>query len=376
MTTLVRDGGTDAPPLGHIPIVDVARGVIAGYRVARWIEGAPGWRSAADDRADSRDPERVGAVIRAALASRGDAPANTFVTVPVPLSLLIHPAVRRPLVQQGDLRGLILDVTELAPEPGGARIAALASLRSAGAVIAVGGQRAEQPELRSIVELRPGIIRLGRAWVEGIEHVPAKRSAIEVTGQLAGQLDAWLLVEDVRSAGELTALAALGVPLVEGPFVGAADRGWPEAPAALRTALPPAAADGPETGLRRLVYRVPLLTVTAGASATPPSGGADVAIAIDAAARPVLLLERERDGSWLPSEPLVVNVATSPREALTRALTRPRRERFVPLVCTDAAGHALGVVYLETLVSRAAGDPNTESVSPAAQLDRAEPSSD
>jgi hypothetical protein len=45
-----------------------------------------------------------------------------------------------------------------------------------------------------------------------------------------------------------------------------------------------------------------------------------------------------------------VHLDTSVRQALQRALVRPRHSRFDPLVATDAAGRFAGIVRIESLI--------------------------
>ncbi len=48
---------------------------------------------------------------------------------------------------------------------------------------------------------------------------------------------------------------------------------------------------------------------------------------------------------------LKINVDTPLTEAAQRAMTRDRSVRYLPLVCTDAAGRYVGVVPVERLVN-------------------------
>lgn len=225
MTRILRDAGatsqrddptaSDNPhtttqpesALSFVPILDVARGIPAGFQAVVGANWSPN-------------------VLQLALTAFATLPPNTFISIPIPLGRLRDPEVRAVLSDQGTLAGIVLDITHFAPAINAATEAALQAVRKAGALLSVGGRETAQPELGSIVRLRPSIVRLGRAWIEGLDQSPTKRAAIEVTGRLTAQLDARLLAESVSSSAELRALSELGVPLAQGPFIGPAHLEW------------------------------------------------------------------------------------------------------------------------------------------------------
>lgn len=213
MTTYARCTSEEHVTIAYQPILDVARGVAAGYQaVGRETH----------DHTVVPDPPHVAAVARTALAARPSLPANLFISVPLPLALVDDAAVQEHLVAAGDLVGVVLDITHFDSSVAARTETVLDGYRRAGALIAVGGGDHGQPDLGSIVRLRPAIIRLGAAWTRDLDKNPSRRTAIEVTGRLAGQLDARILADDVETAGELRMLAQLGVPLARGTFVGSA----------------------------------------------------------------------------------------------------------------------------------------------------------
>jgi hypothetical protein len=252
----------------------------------------------------------------------------------------------------------VLDITDFDSDVAAQAEAALNDFRRAGALISVGGRDDAQPELGSIVRLRPAIIRLGAAWTRDLDLHPARRSAIEVTGRLAGQLDAWILADGVATSAELRALAGLGVPLAQGPFIGQAQSTWPEIGAATRTVLPPTAAPASDGVLRALLQQAYTTdNLQAARSILPDSSGFEHVVVIDEASRPVSLLHQGPLGTWEPLDVLTVNVDTPVAEAVTRALARPRTTRFSPITCTDAAGRFLGILRIERLMEHLATEP-------------------
>lgn len=329
--------------VGYVPVLDVARGSAAGYQAVALDDGGTGIPG----------PLRTIAILDAALAAFPTLPANTFISIPVPLHLLGDRSVRAALAAHGDLAGIVLDITDFTPSTGSVTEAALAELRGAGVLISVGGRETAQPELGSIVRLRPSIVRLGKAWVEGLDQSAVKRSAIEVTGRLTAQLDAWILAEDVSSAAELRALSELSVPLAQGPFIGSAQPVWSSVRSDAHAVLPgvePRPGAGTLRGLVQQAYTSP--SRTAAAAALPDSSGHESVMVIDDHHRPVELLSRDSTGGWHAIEILTVNVDTPVPDALSRAMARPPERRFTPLVCTEAAGRFVGLLTIERLIAR------------------------
>lgn len=334
------------------PILDLARGVVAGYQTVASPVGAHRSRDVVDDPCS---------IMTAALAAAATLPPDTFLTVPLGLGAggpgdLEDPALMSVLTSHGDLSGVVLDLRAVPEDVGAAPTARLEGLREAGASVALGGEQAAQPTLRSIIRLRPSIVRLGRAWVEGIEHSAEKRDAIEVTGTMAAQLDAWLLAEGVSTAAELRTLSELGVPLAQGPLVGAARRVWQSAAPQAHRALPRDRAPAGDGVLRDLVRRAYTTDdVGSARSVLAETVGFEVVVAVDEHRRPHALLVKDDHGRWQSSDVLAVHVDTPLGDAVARAMARPRSTRFGPLACTDSAGGFLGVLHLEDLMTHLAG---------------------
>jgi predicted signal transduction protein with EAL and GGDEF domain len=218
------------------PILDVGRSVAAGFQAQlRGDTWRGGKRRSVLDR--DADGSMTAAVLAIALAERPGLPTDTFMSLPLGTYVATSAAVRDVLLTQPDLDDVVLDVTgSLRWVPGPELESAVAAFRRVGARIAVGGDGVAQPELTCIVSLRPAIIRLGRDWVRDIDHSKAKRTGVEIIARLAGELGASILAEGVTTAAELRALVDLGVPLAQGPLIGATDSGWPEIRDAARTA--------------------------------------------------------------------------------------------------------------------------------------------
>lgn len=327
--------------VGYLPILDVARGIPAGYQALLMPGGTP-TSTLVDPTVD---------IIRAALAAFSSLPPNTFIAIPVPLARLGDHDVRATFRQHGDLAGIVLDITDFSPSISSATEAALDEVRAAGALLSVGGRETAQPELGSIIRLRPSIVRLGRDWIADLDQSPTKRTAIEVTGRLTAQLDAWILAESVSSAAELRALAELAVPLAQGPFIGAPNPHWPAIGDRAKDALPstPAIPDGTLRPLIQQAYTTH--HQDAAQEILPSTSGYQTVVVIDDTSRPVSLLSRGTFGRWEPTPILTVNVDTPVADAVSRAMNRSAETRFLPLACTDPAGRFVGILKIEDLIA-------------------------
>jgi EAL domain-containing protein (putative c-di-GMP-specific phosphodiesterase class I) len=347
------------------PILDVARGVTAGYQARAHVEGPLELDVHAPSGLDQDiDGVLTASAIAIVLAAAPTLPGNTFVSLPIRARLAASAPVRAALRAPDGLSGVVLDIVEYPGAPADDLEHTLADYRAAGALIAVGGHGAPQPELSSIVALKPAIIRLGRDWVRDADSSAAKRSAIEIIGQLASQLDAWILAEGVSSLAELQALASLAVPLAQGPFIGEALPSWPEIDLSVRTSLPtaPAATADSDGVLRALLQPAYTATDAAGAAAVlPETTGFDVLVVIDEHRRPTSIHVQDGSAGWNAFEVLAVNVDTPVADVVTRAMARPRANRFTPLACTDNAGRFVGILRMEQLMVHLASTSSSAS---------------
>lgn len=310
------------------PIVDVRRGVPSGYEALARFEGppdAPPDRWFAEAYARGRGIDLEVRVIATMLAARDRLPANCFLSINSGPDALLDARVQRVFARAGDLRGVVVEVTEQAPvDDYDALSSAVERLRAAGAHLAVDDAGAGFASLQHVVRLRPDFVKVDRGLVAGIDVDEAKAAVVETLGHFAGRLDAWLVAEGVETARELHRLAGLNVPLAQGWHLG---RPAPEMVASSREL-----AEAQAVAERR---------AGAGPLAAMADPHAD-AVVLDEFDRPVRLA----DGT----EPLCVSGDASPREVAARAMARSATERFAPLVVCDARGRYVGMVPVERLV--------------------------
>lgn len=328
------------PLLGLRPVLDVARRTAAGFEAIA-APGAPAGNAAA-----------------AALGARSTLPPNTFLTLTPDHAALADRSWLVATTAPGDLSGVVVHVDD--PEGlGTTGLDHLRVVREAGALLSTGNRDRGQPTLRTIADLRPAIVRLGRDWVRGTDVDADKRHAVATTGRVASQLDAWILADDVRSADELVALAELAVPLAQGPIIGEVAWPWPAVSAAAHRALRalrgPARDRDRDDSLRELLQRACTTPQDRRTTAEAARAGYDVTVVLDGHGRPVALLVL-RGGGWVTQRPFTVNVDTSPAQALERARHRTPGHEDAPLVCTDTAGRFCGVLRQDRLAAHVAAN--------------------
>jgi EAL domain-containing protein (putative c-di-GMP-specific phosphodiesterase class I) len=360
------------------PIVDIARGVVTGYEALARFDAEPflppdAWFAAAARYNVAAQLEARAMV--AALSAQPDLPANCFLTINVSPHLLGSDEIRRALSGR-DLRGIVVELTEHVPygnDPGLLR--QIDALRDAGAMIALDDAGSGYSGLQQLLAIRPEIIKLDRALVSGADQDEAKLALVRMLGEFAGQLDAWLLAEGVETAGELAAFAGLGVPLAQGWLLGRPAAPWVEVSedghAALAAARVRIEAPTQVAGLAEQVRAVRMPgrfgadwfgeTYLSRSQIAEPLSTDEAAVVVDEWQRPEALLvpvpTRPGGPAFRVLRPLLRLSPTTPvRDAALRAVARPAAQRFDPIVCTDEEGRFVGMVRMERLVTRLAGE--------------------
>lgn len=335
------------------PIIDVARGVVAGYEALIRFDRGPTdpqlWFAAA--RAHGVEAELDAAALRSGLSNRLALPGNTFLTVNVSPASLLSPLVRSVWAEQASLNGVVVEITEqtvidsyAALEPD------INRLRAAGALIAVDDAGAGYAGLNHLLMLRPEIIKLDRALVMDLDIDETKRALTEMLGTFAGRIDAWLLAEGIERTGELETLADLGVPLAQGYYLARPGPPWvplnPEAAMQLATRSRQLV----RNTLRTILQVAPYVHSLAEIGSVFDNPAIEVIALVGADHRPIGTLTADAAMVGLVESGMKLNVDTPISEAALRAITRGRSTRFAPLLCTDAAGRYLGVVHMERLL--------------------------
>lgn len=334
------------------PIVDLKRGVVAGYEALSRFQVEP--RTSPDRVFAEATRQGLGAELEATVVARAldlaaQKPENCFFTFNVDPAHLLSPELER-VLEGRDLRGLVVELTEHREvEDSKPLVRQLAALRERGAMIAVDDAGSGYSGLKQLLELRPELVKVDRELVTNVHEDAAKYALIQMLGELAGRLDAWLLAEGIETESELRVLRHLGVPLAQGYFLARPAPPWvglnDSAKLALSTPLPT------EATKATLQSVVEPCQVCSNEGAWPDS---PLCVRLSAEGRPVGMRLSGSGGAPLArkeSELLRVKVDSSLSEVARRAATRPDAVRWDPLVCVDEAGRFGGVVRMHRLVT-------------------------
>jgi EAL domain-containing protein (putative c-di-GMP-specific phosphodiesterase class I) len=354
------------------PIVDIQRGVVAGYEALTRFRGPPNvapdkWFAAARDTGCAHRLEA--ACLRAALAARSSLPPACFLSVNVGPESIGNPAVTAVLLEQDNLQGIVLEMTEHTPVGSYPELlAVLAGLRDRGALVAVDDAGAGYAGLQHILELRPEFLKLDRSLVDGVDRDEAKRALVDMIGTFASRIDAWVIAEGIEHGSELGALARLGIPLAQGYYLSRPAGPWaglsPEAAVELTSLADHRDMIGPGIHSVRSVLEtvpwIPAHRVEETSRFLRDQVRIDVVVVLDQSEQVKGLL-RATEGGGVLGPALRVDPTTSIADAARRALTRKAADRFLPLVCTDGAGRLMGVIRIERILEHLAGALETRT---------------
>ncbi|MGR6966971.1 EAL domain-containing protein [Geodermatophilus sp. URMC 61] len=325
-------------------------GVPAGrrprHRAGRGLRGAV-WYAAAADCGLAAELEAL--AVTKALAAVPLLPDDTSLTVPVRPHLLGSAPVQEALATRPDLSRVVVQLAGHTPvDDLDALRRQTDALRARGALVAVDDAASG---LLSAAAVRPDLVGLDRTLVTGVAGDPVRSALPEVVRDLAGRIGARLVAEGVETAGELAALARLGVPLAQGWLLG---RPTPEpaplAPEVAALVRTSAARARTSEGLAALVRPVRQCDVGEPPPAVPPG------VLVGRHGEPVALwLACPRTGE-LHRAPVSLRAVPSDDVAATlqRAVARPPAQRFDPVVCTDPTGAVVGLLRVEDLAAAVA----------------------
>jgi EAL domain-containing protein (putative c-di-GMP-specific phosphodiesterase class I) len=333
------------------PIVDLHRAEVVGYEVLSRFRLSHPLGPDRVFRAAAR--QGLAAELEAMVIERGlllaeRLPENCFLSLNVDPELLTSPRVLGLVTGRTSLAGLVFELTEHSPiEHLSEVVAALSLLRERGALVAMDDAGAGYSGLKQILELEPQLLKLDHALITNLDQDPAKRALVQMIGELASRLDAWLLAEGIETDGELRVLRQLGVPLGQGYFLARPALPWPALGAEARAVLmgTPARVRSPAIAYRLLETCAMCLVGEAW-----PEGKLAVRLA---AGRPVAMRIVDGEASAERAEHQLLRVK---RESLLadvgqRAVTRSAQLCWDPLVCIDESGNFVGVIQMPRLVS-------------------------
>lgn len=333
------------------PIVDLRRGAVVGYEILsrfRLEHPASPDRVFAAAARQGLGAELEARVIERALVLAETLPDNCFLSVNVDPTLLTTERVLAALQKRPSLTGIVFELTEHTPiEDLPAVVGAVAWLRERGGLVAMDDAGAGYSGLKQMLELRPQLIKLDRALITDIDDDPAKRALVQMIGELAGRLDAWLLAEGIETEGELRVLRQLGVPLGQGYFLARPAPPWAELRNEALGLLSgtPLAVRSPS-----IAYR--LLESCPTCRDDEPWPAAKISLRL-VDGRPIAMkvvegcLSHERASHEL----LRIKRESSLASVGQRAVTRDEAYCWDPLVCVDELGRYVGILRMPRLVS-------------------------
>lgn len=201
------------------PLVDLSRGIACGYEALARFAAEPHeppdvWFAAARRYGFAGRLEAL--ALRRALAARSSLPPNCFLSVNVSSHALGSSEVMQVVTEQGELRGVVLEVEPNEVEDPGTLQAWLGPWRAGGAMLAVDDGGAAHGTMRDVMALRPEFVKVDRSVVGGLDHDDIRLAAVQTLGIFATRADAWLVAEGVERLEELDALVRLGVPIAQG----------------------------------------------------------------------------------------------------------------------------------------------------------------
>ncbi len=340
------------------PIIDLDRRVVVGYEaLARFTHpdaegvGPDVWFRRA--KARGIQPELEAAVLRTALSRGAEMPLDTFLAVNVESESLYHPLVREVFNELSDLTGLVVEITEHTSWNWADLEPSINDVRARGALIAVDDAGAGYSGLQQILDLRPSILKLDRAIVDGIAADEGKVALVEMIGLFASRVDALVVAEGVESLADARRLSDMRVPLAQGFLFARPSPDFVDIDPEVSSQLAAFADLGGET-MHRLVETVPTISVGESAAHAWADVGNNWVVVVDEKRRPHGLVNPAAAiaGELVPT--LTVNVNCKPSEVAQR-VSAGKSEPGAPILVTDDAGHFLGIVTLRRLLGRVSG---------------------
>ena len=330
------------PQLVFQPIVDLRRGVVAGYEALARFAGPPSafpdlWFAAADRlglgaRLEAR-------VVAAAIAARDSLPEDCFLTVNVSPHLMHRPELADTLTGAPDLSRLVLELTEHVQVDDHRQLSALLDrCRSVGATVALDDAGSGYSGLQQLALIRPDLVKIDRALVDHADRDEVKLALAELLGSYAGRLDAAVIAEGIERPQELEAFIRLGVPLGQGWLLGRPGPSWAALAPELGDRIRELAEDRSQVdsiaGLveRTVTIRDDDLAGVQRMFAADP--GLEIIAVLDRNGRAVCLVRHQLRVGDAPDEPQVLPVSLRAAmtaelaDVATRAMTRPVDTRF------------------------------------------------
>ena len=213
----------------HRPVVALADGRCLGFQATVRIADRPEQSSAPWFRAAAQTglSGRLGALaLEAALRERATMPGDRFLAVTLDPEALGHPDVVAVLAAEDDVADLMLILVTADLPPGHRAEPVLAELRARGLQLAIPAGMASLADLLAVERLHPDLITLPVDLVRGVHQHRIRQRLVDIVVELADDLGAASLAEEVESLDETQMLRTLGVRMASGWLFGRARPGF------------------------------------------------------------------------------------------------------------------------------------------------------
>ena len=353
-------------------IVDVGRGVVAGYELLSRFDMPDGqrpfeWFAAAEHHGLVEALDAT--VLEAGIRRLPDLPQNTFLTVNVTSLGAASPQVRTVIERADAIGGLVIELTEQTAidDPYGL-VEFTQFVRSRGGMIAVDDVGTGYSSLQRVMAIRPEFVKIDRSFITSLHTDEAKVAAVEMMGKLADRIDGWVIAEGVEEVPELDRLTRLGVPLVQGFLF---SRPQPEPPLGLSPELTErlvSASVIDEDEIVPLVDRVTAECHPVSEEQVRDRFSADISLdylpTLDSDDRPHALVRRPRssEAPRIRYSPMKIHPGASVAQVARRAMTRSANDRFTPLVYCNEEGKYVGLLRIERLIEELAPTSGPASI--------------
>jgi EAL domain-containing protein (putative c-di-GMP-specific phosphodiesterase class I) len=213
----------------HRPVVALADGTCLGYqatvRIGDWAarSAAPYFEAAAQAGLSGQ----LGALaLQAALRERAGLPVDKFLAVEMDADALTHSDVQDVLDRAGEISDLVLSLISPHLRPEHPAVEVISALRARGLLVAAGIGAGGLADLIALELLVPDLIRVPAELVRDVHRHAVRRRLVENVVDLAEELGAAVLAEDVESLDEASVLRGCGVRLASGWLFGRARPGF------------------------------------------------------------------------------------------------------------------------------------------------------
>lgn len=209
------------------PIASLSSGTIVGFEaLARFVNGRRPDVMFEQAHLCGLGPRLEAEAVRRAVAIT-ERPAGTYLSVNASASAIRSPEFAAALPD--DLSELVIEITEREDVATDAEtLARLADLRARGARLAIDDVGAGYAGLTQVMALRPEVVKLDRALIQGLDGDSDKRALVEAMVRFTHRAGARLCAEGIETLDELRAATELDVELGQGYLLARPAEPWPD----------------------------------------------------------------------------------------------------------------------------------------------------